>query len=140
MNMANSTTLQRQFEPMTAADFQSYGSVVEIGGPGDYPINGGMAMRTDSDAALILDAQGGRPLVSTFVVQPVRLPLICTQLERHPMSSQLFMPLSGRRFGVVVALGDTAPDPATLRAFVTNGRQGVNYAPGIWHHPVIALD
>jgi ureidoglycolate lyase len=26
-----------------------------------------------------------------------------------------------------------------LRAFVTDGRQGVNYARGVWHHPVIAL-
>lgn len=138
--MTNSITRHRQFEPITATAFARYGSVVEIGEPRGYPINGGAAMRSDSDAALVLDAGGGRPLLSTFVVQPVKLPLICRRLERHPMSSQLFMPLVGRRFGVVVALGDAAPDPTTLRAFVTNGRQGVNYAPGTWHHPAIALD
>lgn len=134
------TKMYRPFEPLTAAGFEGYGAVVEIGEPAGYPINGGTAMRSDSDAALVLDAGGARPLLSTFVVQPVTLPLICTRLERHPMSSQLFMPLGGQRFGVVVALGEAAPDPATLRAFVTNGRQGVNYAPGTWHHPAIALD
>jgi ureidoglycolate lyase len=138
--MTHSITLRRRFEPMTAEAFARYGSLVEIGEPKGYPINGGTTMRSDSEAALVLGAGGGRPLLSTFVVQPVKVPLTCTRLERHPMSSQLFMPLMGRRFGVVVALGDAAPDPTTLRAFVTNGRQGVNYAPGIWHHPAIALD
>jgi ureidoglycolate lyase len=31
------------------------------------------------------------------------------------------------------------PDRASVRAFVTNGRQGVNYHRGTWHHPLIAL-
>ena len=30
-------------------------------------------------------------------------------------------------------------DPAQIRAFVTSGWQGVNYAKGVWHHPLIAL-
>jgi ureidoglycolate lyase len=30
-------------------------------------------------------------------------------------------------------------DPSSVRAFVTNGRQGVNYHRGTWHHPLIAV-
>ena len=30
------------------------------------------------------------------------------------------------------------PAAVDLHAFVTNGRQGVNYARGTWHHPLIA--
>ena len=38
-----------------------------------------------------------------------------------------------------LAPADAVPDRAAVRAFVTNGRQGVNYRRGTWHHPLIAL-
>jgi ureidoglycolate lyase len=60
-------------------------------------------------------------------------------LERHPLSSQLFMPLAGQPFLVVVAAAGEDPDAAAVRAFATNGRQGVNYRRGTWHHPLIAI-
>lgn len=67
-----------------------------------------------------------------------------TTLERHPRSSQLFVPMwSGERrplYLVVVAQGREAPDLATLRAFVAEGAVAITYLPGIWHHPMIALD
>ena len=51
------------------------------------------------------------------------------------------MPLGERRFLVIVApAGGDAPDPARVRAFLTNGRQGVNYRRAVWHHPLLALD
>ena len=31
-------------------------------------------------------------------------------------------------------------DPAQMRAFWTDAWQGVNYAKGVWHHPLLALD
>jgi ureidoglycolate lyase len=27
-----------------------------------------------------------------------------------------------------------------LRAFIASGRQGVNYARGTWHHPLLVID
>jgi ureidoglycolate lyase len=60
-------------------------------------------------------------------------------LERHPLGSQLFMPLSADPFVVVVAPPAAVPDREAVRAFLTNGRQGVNYRRGAWHHPLIAL-
>jgi ureidoglycolate lyase len=64
-----------------------------------------------------------------------------TLLEKHPGSTQVFIPMGGAtRFLVVVALGGDEPDLATLRAFVAGGSQGITYRPGVWHHPIIALD
>ena len=127
-------------EALTAEAFARFGQVVEVPPGGGRLINYGTARRFDDVAALALDAQGGRSLLSLFRVQPAPLPLRCTRLERHPLSPQLFVPLGGRPFLVVVAHGRDAPDPTTLRVFVTNGHQGVNYAPGTWHHPTLALD
>lgn len=127
-------------EALTAAAFAGFGEVVEVPEQGGRLINSGTAWRFDDVAALALDKNGGRALLSLFRVQPASLPLRCTRLERHPVSSQLFLPIGSRPFLVVVAHGHTAPDPATLRVFITNGHQGVNYAPGTWHHPAIALD
>ena len=50
------------------------------------------------------------------------------------------MPLSGRPYLVVVAPAGMAPAARDLRVFLARGDQGVNYAAGVWHHPLLALD
>ena len=67
---------------------------------------------------------------------PFRLAL----LEKHPGSTQVFIPMNARRYLVAVALGDEAPDLATLRVFSATGKQGISYRPGVWHHPLFNLD
>jgi len=49
------------------------------------------------------------------------------------------MPLSGHAYLVVVTLGGDTPDMSTLKCFSANSQQGVNYAKGTWHHPLLAL-
>jgi ureidoglycolate lyase len=61
-------------------------------------------------------------------------------LERHPLSTQMFVPMRASRFLLVVALGGDTPDLATAAAFVVEGPCAITYAPGVWHHPMIALD
>ncbi len=62
-------------------------------------------------------------------------------LERHPHSTQLFVPMTdSARYLVVVAGGGDSPDLTTLRAFIAKSGQGITYHPGTWHHPLIALD
>jgi ureidoglycolate lyase len=49
------------------------------------------------------------------------------------------MPLSGHAYVVVVAMGGDTPDLSTLKCFMASAQQGVNYAKGTWHHPLLAL-
>jgi ureidoglycolate lyase len=61
-------------------------------------------------------------------------------VERHPLGSQSFIPLQRFSFIIVVGPAGESIDATDLKAFVTNGRQGINYHKGVWHMPLIALE
>lgn len=68
--------------------------------------------------------------------------IVVDTLERHPHSAQTFIPMVTGRHLVVVALSDAngALNPQSLKAFLTNGRQGVVYRPSVWHYAFTAID
>jgi len=71
---------------------------------------------------------------------PSVLPYRFDRVERHPLGSQAFVPLSPCKMIIVVAPPGEAVDPEDLRAFETNGKQGINYRRGTWHMPLIAFE
>ncbi|CAE6940189.1 Ureidoglycolate lyase [Paraburkholderia domus] len=125
-------------EPLTREAFAPFGDVVELEGAKQIPLNLGTTIRYHDLATVDVGDKGGRPLVNLFRGQPRTLPFEVKILERHPLGSQVFVPLHDKPYLIVVApVGDL--DPAKVRAFVTSGWQGVNYAKGVWHHPLIAF-
>jgi ureidoglycolate lyase len=128
-----------KIQPLTRAAFAQFGDVIETHGAPHFAINSGFAERFYDLARIDVDAEGGRPLVSIFRAQPRATPLRLTLMERHPLASQAFFPLQDRDWIIVVASGPDPCQPRALQAFRTGGRQGVNYARGIWHHPLIVL-
>ena len=126
-------------EPLTRALFAPFGEVIETEASPHFTINAGLAERYHDLARLDLAAEGGRALVSIIRGQPRPSPLRLTVMERHPLSSQAFFPLHDRDWLIVVASGPEPCRPQALRAFRAGGRQGVNYARGTWHHPLIVL-
>ncbi len=126
--------------PITAEAFAPYGWLASAEGQAGRPINDGSSQRVDGVGELALTAQGGAPCLAIFRAQ-ARDPRGPWQvLERHRLGTQTFVPLGGVRYVVLVALGDAAPDVATLAAFIVNGRQAVTLHAGTWHHGLIALD
>ncbi|WP_175940643.1 ureidoglycolate lyase [Caballeronia sp. BCC1704] len=126
-------------EPLTRAAFEPFGDVIELDGAKQIPINLGTTIRFHDLCKVDVTDEGGRTLVNLFRGQPRVLPFEVKMMERHPLGSQAFIPLDERPYLVVVApAGDL--DESQIRAFVTRGWQGVNYAKGVWHHPLIALD
>jgi ureidoglycolate lyase len=100
---------------LTRDAFAPFGDVIELEGARHFPINGGTAERYHDLASVDVTEDGGRPL-----------------------GSQAFIPLGVANYLTVVApAGDF--DPTRMRAFASVGWQGVNYAKGVWHHPLIAL-
>ncbi len=114
-------------KPLTAAGFAAYGDVIEAAGAPSFMINAGKCTRFHDLARM--DCDGGRMGISLAHAMPCEMPLTLTMIERHPLGSQMFMPLNDAPFLVVVSDGPSA----TPRAFLTNGAQGVNYHRGTWH-------
>jgi ureidoglycolate lyase len=125
--------------PLTAEAFAPYGDVLHCDTAAELRhINYGHTERFHNLAALDLAQDGGVPLVSIFRTKPMERPIRIRVMERHPLSSQAFYPLSGRPYLVVVA-GRGDFDAANLRAFIAAGDQGVNYHRGVWHHYSLSL-
>jgi ureidoglycolate lyase len=128
-------------EPLTAAAFAPFGQVIECAGHAGYAINEGSSQRFSDLAQLEADAEG-RLALSIFRADARQAPYELHCLEAHPLGSQAFVPLNAQAFLIVVS--PTRPDPAkpdhpSLRVFVSNGRQGINFRRGTWHHPLLAL-
>ncbi|MBP0591840.1 ureidoglycolate lyase [Paraburkholderia sp. LEh10] len=128
-----------RIERLTREAFAPFGDVIELEGARHYPINGGTTERYHDLAKVDVSTQGGRPLINVFRAQPRSWPIDIAMMERHPLGSQAFVPLSDAPYLIVVAPAGEL-DPSKLRAFSTRGWQGVNYAKGVWHHPLLALE
>lgn len=122
---------------LTAATFAPYGDVIEISGAPDKMINQGMCGRYHDLATL--DFPDGRAGISLFDARARDLPHVVDMVERHPLGSQAFIPLSPLRFLVVVA-DDQGGTPTNLSAFVTTPGQGINLHRGIWHGVLCPLN
>jgi len=117
-------------EPLTPAAFAPFGDVLDTDGPPDRLINAGLCGRWHDRARL--DFTDGRAGISLFRSQTRRLPYRLDLLERHPLGSQAFLPMSPDPFLVIVA-EDSRGTPANIRAFLTAPGQGINLLRNTWH-------
>jgi len=129
-----------QPRPLSRENFAPFGDVIETAGSTSFPINDGMVERFHDLARIEIAGVEGRPLLSIFRGQPYTLPWPVRYVERHPLGSQAFFPLGEANYAVIVAPPGDTVRPEDLRAFIGNGRQGVNYRPGVWHHVLLVLE
>ncbi len=126
--------------PLTREAFFPFGEVIETAGARSYPINEGTTTRFHDLAEVNVGAQDGRPLISIFRATARPRPIRLWLMERHPLASQAFYPLSDHPWLVVVASGDNPLIGDNLVCFTATGQQGINYRCGVWHHPLLVLE
>lgn len=128
-------------EPLCGDGFRPFGDVIEATpAQRHFTVNDGYAERYHDLARIDVGRAGGSPLLSIFRGRARALPLALSLVERHVLGSQAFVPMTALRFLVVVAPAGPAPRMDELRCFVAAPGQGVNYAPGVWHHPLLVID
>ena len=127
-------------EPLNAGAFRRYGDVIEAGDSAErFTVNQGSATRYHDLAKVDVAAEHGHPVISIFRAQPCDLPLHLRLLERHPIGSQAFVPMGNQPYLVVVAAPDKPLYAEHIHCFRASPGQGVNFARGTWHHPVLPL-
>lgn len=112
-------------QPITAEAFAPFGRLISA--PDTY----GRQSFADS-----LDHDARAPVLSTTHVAASALPISVERLERHPHSSQTFLPLDVDRWVVAVSL---TPDPSDVRAFIVGPGVGVTIGRGVWHHGLTVI-
>ncbi len=129
-------------EPLSSSSFAPFGSVVSAGLSSGSTANQGTAVRFDRCALVAGTRPAATANMAVFRSTAKSLPFSVQLLERHPCSTQAFLPMICTRFLVVVAptAADGGPDIDGLRSFVCGPGQGISYGIGVWHHPIIALD
>ena len=124
-------------EPLTPEAFAPFGDVIRLRAAPDRIINGGLCGRHHDLARL--DILEGRAGISLFDAAARALPYRLALMERHPLGSQAFLPMSLTSFLVTVA-ADEGGAPGRPRAFLTAPGEGVNIARGVWHGVLTPLE
>ena len=125
---------------LTHERFAPYGDVIETAARTPCRMNDGRFERFERLSRVETDDRGHASIGIVKCTIPTALPCHFNQIERHPLGSQAFIPLATFPFVVVVAPPRPRVRVQDLRAFVTDGRQGVNYRRGTWHMPLIGLE
>ena len=120
-----------RIQPLTVEAFAPYGEVLDTAGAPDKLINQGLCGRYHDRATLDFTQEGSAG-ISLFKAELRALPYTLDMMERHPLGSQAFLPMSMDAFLVIVA-PDDAGKPGTPRAFRTAEGQGINFHRNSWH-------
>ena len=128
-------------KPLDAGGFAPFGALVDAASRPGIVVNEGRGRRLDAATTLQHGAEAATPALTLYDMQASAWPVMVRLMERHRHSAQMFLSLSGGQFLVVAARAghDGLPDPGTAAAFVGEPGQGIAYAPGIWHLPIVSL-
>lgn len=117
-------------QPLTVEAFAPFGDVLDASGTPDKVINQGKCERYHNIANL--DFNDGKAGISIFKSEAASFPLALEMVERHPIGSQAFVPMSADPFLIVVATDDNGK-PKDPQAFLTRSGQAINFHKGTWH-------
>ena len=119
-----------QTQPLTTNAFKAFGEIIDATGEPDKIINQGLCGRYHDLAKL--DFTSGKAGISVFNAEARSLPFKLEMMERHPESSQAFIPMHQYPFLIIVS-HDKNGVPDTPISFISKPGQGINIFKNTWH-------
>ena len=124
---------------LTAESFSQFGQVISCENKDYEIINDGYAKKYPDLAEIDTQEDSGKTALNIFIAKKRLFPLKIEMLEKHPFFSQAFIPIDDTPFLVVVAPASARPRINDIEVFISSGEQGINYARGVWHFPLISI-
>tara|TARA_B110000438_G_C15424875_1_gene483571 strand:- start:59 stop:553 length:495 start_codon:yes stop_codon:yes gene_type:complete len=121
-------------------NFSEFGDLISSENVIPIDINSGYAKRFDNLANINTSAESGKTIVSIFSSLKRAFPMKIDMMEKHPLSSQAFIPMKETTFLVFVAPHGQEPEISKIKSFIIPPKIGINYKPSIWHFPLISTE
>ena len=125
---------------LTRSNFATYGDLISSDNIDPININAGYAKRYDNLVNIDTLKDEGKTIVSIFSAIKRTFPMTIDMMEKHPLSSQAFIPMKETTFLSFVAPPGESPEINKIQSFIIPPKTGINYKPGIWHFPLISTE
>ena len=123
---------------ITRKNFKKFGDLISTKKGKPIKINNGYAKRFDNLCTINTSLKKGNTIMSIFSAKKRKFPMSVKMMEKHPLGSQAFVPMSETKFFVFVAPKGKKPNTKKIESFIVPKQTGINYKPGIWHFPLIS--
>ena len=124
---------------ITRKNFKKFGDLISTKKGKPIKINNGYAKRFDNLCSINTSLKKGNTIMSIFSAKKRKFPMSVKMMEKHPLGSQAFVPMSATKFFVFVAPKGKKPNTKKIESFIVPKQTGINYKPGIWHFPLISI-
>jgi len=123
---------------ITRKNFKKFGDLISTKKIKPININNGYAKRFNNLCKINTSIKKGNAIMSIFSAKKRKFPMKIEMMEKHPLGSQAFVPMSETKFLVFVAPKGKKPNTKKIQSFIVPKQTGINYKPGIWHFPLIS--
>ena len=131
--------MKLDIQKITKDNFALYGDVITIKDKSSEVINNNTTQSFFDLANIEILGEDNNARLNIFNAKKRIFPLNIDMLEMHPLSSQVFLPMSNTDFLVLVAPIDIKPDLNKIECFKVSNGDGINFKSRVWHFPLISI-
>ena len=124
---------------ITNDNFSLYGDLITIKNKSSESINNNTTQSFFDLANIEILGEDNNVRLNIFRAKKRFFPLKIDMLEMHPLSSQVFLPISKSDFIVLVAPINSKPDLDKIECFKVSNGDGINFKSCVWHFPLISI-